>query len=364
MRELVERFKHVSEVSPGVLREMGKIKFADGNSASIVQDGASDWQFVGRILDQCDEISTGQPWLPLTIMGSVSGGTNGKWLIAAGCSKAYHAWRDVKPRKLTFSDRESDGNGRIEFGSVNLVARSSQFAHAVVPTTVYLRQGRKFSPTSWEAWSTQDLPRFLADHNDVMVWRIEDRLYHLGQDTVEWESRLSCIPRDASVCSPIKSAASRPWSGFGKVSADRSAREEWLPVSFIGFESGENAAQVRILTPYSGHDGRKGLHFVPEAGTEVEVRWSGRFDESLILGGNVRRASAVFNSPSVCLEDEYRAQFSDVRILRVDNVNIESALRLGVQQSTKINSTRQLEVRADGADLKMGGGIVRTGRGF
>jgi hypothetical protein len=364
MRALLDKFQHVCHASTGVLTELGRITFPDDGHASIVQDGLSDWEFVGHVLDQCNLLRPGAPWLPLTLMGGVSpqSSTSGKWVVTPGCRQAYESWSDVDRRKLHFRDDQgSDGCGRIEFGSISSKGRSPSFPHGIIPAPIYWRQDRKFDDGAWQRWSTIDLPRFTSD--GVMIWKIVDRLYNFGQSTIEWESRLWTMPPDAIVPSPIPSVHLRPWIGLGKITG-RSPKGYWLQTELPGFESGENAADVRLTTPYSGRDGRKGVHLVPENGTEVEVRWSGRFDASLLFGGNIRSGDANFDSPSLYVEDLFTAQYANVRVPKIGLVAVESSLGMDVKEATKITSSQQLDVKADGADLKMVGGVVYTGRGM
>src|SRR5262249_4735832 len=156
------------------------------------------------------------------------------------------------------------------------------YPHEVVPTPIYRRRDRLFDDATWQRWSTLDLPRFTSDGK--MIWKIEDRLYNFGQPTIEWESWIWTMPPDAIVSSPIPGVRQRPWTGLGKVTG-RSAKGCWLQTELNGFAPGENVADVRLTTPFSGRDGRKGVHLVPENGTDIEVRWNGLFGSSLLFGG-------------------------------------------------------------------------------
>jgi hypothetical protein len=89
---------------------------------------------------------------------------------------------------------------------------------------------------------------------------------------------------------------------------------------------GEWARGGPVAAPYSGTDGKRGLHFVPEKATEVLVGWTGRFDTSIVLLGNARSDKAEFASPSIYLESEHTAQYADVHVKEVKDVVIDSDL--------------------------------------
>jgi hypothetical protein len=196
-----------------------------------------------------------------------------------------------------------------------------------------------------------------------MVWRIEDHLYQIGRETVGWETKLFSAPPETCVTGPLPASRLRPWLGLGKV-LESSSKGPWIKVKLPGFEGGEDEAYVRLTTPFSGSDGRKGLHFVPEQGTEVKVGWSGRFDGSVLLVGNARSDESTFASPSIFLERLYTGQFEDIHVQKVGPVGIDSNLKVNIKKQTSVDSTSQLKIHADGADLKMNGGIVYTGRGM
>ncbi len=130
-----------------------------------------------------------------------------------------------------------------------------------------------------------------------------------------------------------------------------------------GFDAGEQLAHVRLTTPYSGRGGKKGQHMTPEVESLVKIYWSGRFGDSLLFGGNVRESDTIFDSPSLFLEDRYTGQYTDIFVQKVGQVSVQSDFDFAVSQSTRVSSSRKVQVNADGADLNLSGGVVYTGRG-
>jgi hypothetical protein len=221
------------------------------------------------------------------------------------------------------------------------------------------RPNRRFEPSRWKEWRTSDLPSFTRDGE--MIWRIDDRLVAAAVD-LEWKTATYSVPSDVRIVGPENGTPPRPWVGLGKVETT-SKKGPWIKVRLPGFETGNDIVEARLGTPFSGKDGCKGLHYVPEEGTEVLLSWTGRFDQSLIVVGNARSKEAQFPSPSVYLEDLHTAQFADISVKKIGETTVDSSLSVRVKQQTDVRSARPFEVRADGADLRMAGGVVYTGRG-
>jgi hypothetical protein len=365
MKDLVERFGHVAVPVRGLRAELEGIEFPDGERSSIVQDGQSDWTFFFHMLDQCRFLAKGSPaWLPLVLVGGVDEGqgTDGRWVVTPGLRRAYESWGAIGDRTIRFEDgHDKDGEPRIEFGQLADAARVPSFPSGTYPSAVDWRPRRAFDAGRWKSWRSMDLPRFTSAEG-ALVWRIEDRL-HASGDVLAWETRTFAAPPEAEIVGPVEPARLRPWVGLGTVE-QTSTDGPWIQVKLGGFESGEDELDVRLGTPYSGKDGKRGLHFVPENGTEVLVGWGGRFDQSVVLVGNARSEAAELPSPSVYLESEHTAQYADVHVKKIEDVVIDSDLAMEVKQETSVKSSRQLRVKADGADLKLSGGTVYTGRGF
>lgn len=222
------------------------------------------------------------------------------------------------------------------------------------------RRGRAFDSNEWKKWTTRDLPLF--DETSAMIWKVEDRLFHQGTETIHWTSRLWSVPEGVCIPAPFRPALHRPWTGIGKVTK-RSTKSCWLEVELDGFDAGEQLAHVRLTTPYSGRGGKKGQHMTPEVESLVKIYWSGRFGDSLLFGGNVRESDTIFDSPSLFLEDRYTGQYTDIFVQKVGQVSVQSDFDFAVSQSTRVSSSRNVQVNADGADLNLSGGVVYTGRG-
>jgi hypothetical protein len=268
-------------------------------------------------------------------------------------------WNDVASRRVSFE--ESDGPERVQFGQIAGTSRVPAFPSAQFPTVGIGRPWRKFQADRWHQWRNQDLPLFTAQGD--MVWRTQDRISRSDQDDIGWETFIFAAPPETQVVGPLQASRLCPWIGVGKVKQS-SQQEPWIQVELEGFEDGANLADVRLSTPFSGTDGKKGLHLVPEQGTKVEVCWTGRFDASVVLVGNTRWDPADFGSPSVFLEATHTAQYADVHIKRIGDVTVDSSLSVAIKQNTSVNSQQPLKIHADGADLKMNGGVVYTGRGL
>ena len=122
-----------------------------------------------------------------------------------------------------------------------------------------------------------------------------------------------------------------------------------------GFESNDNQnlAHVRLTTPYSGRDEKSGLHLMVEGGTRLAVAWSGNFDESLFLLGNLRFNKTKLESPSLWLDSAL--------LTHLRGVTVKTDLDVHVDLATHLDSTRPLILTADGARADMIGGEFKTG---
>ncbi len=361
MWELMDRFKQIAEPIQRVRAKLLTLEFPDKDKASIIQDGISDWLFFGNILDQCRFLAPQANWLPLTLVGGADqdAGTAGKWIVTPGLKAPYVEWNELGRRKISFDD--ADGKERLQFSHIEGFSRVPAFPSAMFPAFGVGRPWREFQLERWRQWSNLDLPRFTARGD--MIWCIQDRISRSLQNKIGWETFVFAAPPETQVVGPLQSCRLYPWIGSGKVK-QTSKKGPWIQVQLKGFEDGSDLADVRLCSPFSGTDGKRGLHFVPEQGTDVQVCWSGRFDSSVVLGGNTRVDPTDFDSPSVFLEATHTAQYQDVRLRRIGEVVVDSNLAMAVKQGTTLDSHQPLKIRADGADLKLNNGVVYTGRGF
>ncbi len=357
MKELVGQFQHLAMIDmPRLGDELERLQFPDTKGkACIVQDGLSDWEFLGLILDHCRWMTPEAPWLPLTLVG----GAKGRWLIVPGVKQPYMNWGENRVRQLP-AFAASDGKERFFFSQLESPSRTLEYPNGRFPLLGVERPWRSFDAGRWLQWRNLDLPLFTGSQD--MVWRTTDRIYRSDGDTISWHSRFEWAPPR-----PQRgfqgSVRFTPWVGRGEVSASN-PKGPWMQVKLAGFEEGSDTVDVRVSTPFSGKDGKLGLNFVPEEGTKVEVIWSGRFDSAIVLLGNTRWDATQFSSPSICLEDTLTAQYEDVDVKRIGNVKIGSNLSVDVNSQTQLHSQGQCKINADGADLKLSGGVVYTGRGM
>lgn len=365
LKQLVSRLSHVARPVGALMTELERVRFPDDLQSSIVQDGVSDWQFIFHIFDQCRWLlGSKAKWVPLTLVGGAdeARGSAGKWMMTPSSRRAYEAWGTVKQQEriIRFDDSaDSDGKGDIQFGRLSGAGRVPLFPGGEVPCVADRRSSRRFDAARWMTWRNKDLPCFTVAGD--MVWQIEDRLFIANAD-LGWESISHAVPKDAHVVGRESEQLPRPWVGLGRVNST-SKNGPWIKVRLPGFEKGNDLIEARIGTLYSGKNGRRGVNYVPENGTEVLLSWTGRFFDSIIAVGNARSEATEFASPSIHLEDQHTAQFADIHVVKIGQSTIDSALSLHVKQQTDIRSARPFDVKADGADLKMSGGIVYTGRG-
>jgi hypothetical protein len=204
------------------------------------------------------------------------------------------------------------------------------------------------------------------------VVALEDTLFHTGtMKDLGWESTLWSIPEGASIPLPVDpnpperncSPCVRPWLGRGAVQT-HSAEGPWIEVILHGFEDGANVTNVRLTSPYSGTDGQTGLHLVPEAETELVVGWSGRFDQSVLLSQNIRFDPAKMDSPSLWLDKDWLGHFEKAGIEEMGQVSIESDLIMALKQRTMVHGEQEMQLKADKTDVRLKGGVLRTGRAF
>lgn len=364
MQDLVNKFSGVAQPLDPLKADLRQIKFPDGDKTSIVQDGISDWEFVGRILDQCSFLEPGEAWLPLILSGSVAQATAGCWVMCPASRAGYDAWGEVRGRTVRFQDgKTADGFQRVDFGQTKAGGHSPEFPNGHAPAAAIWRPERNLTGGAWDQWRVLDVPQFTDQGS--MIWRIEDRLYRSARDETRlgWDTKVFAVPPQAQFPGPIAPRPLAPWVGTATVQ-ETSTSGPWIRVKLDGFESGEDVADVRIVTPYSGTNGTRGLHFVPENGTTVAIAWPGRFDASVVLVGNTRQAGADFDSPSTYLEATHKVHYEDIHAEKIGNVTIDSALSMAIQQNTSVNSQQEMKLNADGATVNLSGGTVYTGQGF
>jgi hypothetical protein len=363
LRELVERLDKVAVPITALKNVFGEIAFADGADACIVQDGLSDWSFLGLVLAQIN-LYIDKEWLPPILLGSLDedGGTVGRWTVTVGSKAAADCLGLIERRTLRF-DGDQDNYRRVLFGSIDRGERVPGFAAGIYPEAVHRFPMRVFTSDRWKAWRKRDLPLFMPEGQEF-VHAIEDRLYPLAREgDIGWETRIHVLPSDAKLAGPVSLPAVRPWVGYGSVK-EYSAEGPWISLLLEGFEEDENVLRVRLTTPYSGKNGTRGQHFVPEKGTRLAVGWSGRFGDTIVALHNIREKPAEYASPSLWLEGASTWRFDEpLHVTEIAKVSVDSAVNVAVNETTRVDSDGEMFLTGDGADVKLTGSRVRTGRG-
>jgi hypothetical protein len=337
--KLAQKLAHVATLPNWVKSQLEKVKFTPDDFTSVIQDGLSDWAFLGHILDQYGMLGAEAAMKPLVLVGSVEEAP-GKWLVTYGSKAAWDSMGETSNRKIKPEDGALES---ILFGE----------RHGVVPVATRLWRHRPFTSDAWTAWSGKDLPVF-AGSNSTFVHRLVDRLWHKDAkgEKIEWSTELSPLPEGAVVAGPEPPVQLRPWLRIGEVS-EVQATGPYIKAKLEGFESGSETVQARLQTPYGGTNGKRGLHLVPESGTKVLLSWTGRFHEPVLVVGNVRAEATEFNHPSLWLEALATNQYADLTVKQIGKTTVESDLQMEFQKATTMTSTGALKLTGkDTTDLE------------
>ncbi len=365
MRDLLGCFADLVKPTTGVNNTLLEIRFPDGDNACIIQAGESDWAFALMIIRQAPLLawldSQKLPeWAPLTLVGSVrqNAGRGYSWIVTPGVGEVYQqqGWGSIKDRLLTLPDKVEV---RPHLDCWASGTRTTDFFEGLYPVPGWYITNHTFDMDRWNNWVKKDLPLFLENGHIPLtcqyafVAAIDDTLFEAGDGNIAWESILWPIPEGASV--PMHADANgtvanvtpciRPWFGRGQVQ-ESSPKGPWIKVKLYGFEKGADICSVRLTTPYSGTEGKTGIHFVPERDTEVWVGWSGLFTDPVLLVHNVRAEEAGEDSPFIGLEKKLMARSVDVNIKSGD-VDIDSG---------------KVRINADRTKVTLEGGVLKTGR--
>jgi hypothetical protein len=367
LKAVLDVFSDLVTPTRAVQKVLSEITHPDADKASIIQAGESDWCFVQLLLRQAPTVAGFPSWDPLTFVGGMDPdlGTEGKWVVTPGGRRAYEEWGDVENRKLAEPPAQ---NRRRQLGSMPHGVRVPEFPDGMLPSSGYAMRGMKFDASKWKAWARRDLPLF--DWNDHFIVRASDTAYAAGgRDELLWSSDLWGIPPEGAIPlaldrnSPERAQPHflRPW--FGRASVKTySDSGPWIEAKLRGFEDGADVAHVRLTTPYSGLDGETGFHTVPEKDSELVVGWSGSLIESVLLGENVRLAAAKFVSPSLWLDKDWKGRFEKLDISEIGRVKVDSDYSMELTKRTSLRGQREMQLNGDGAEVRMRGGVVRTGR--
>jgi len=367
VKALLDLFADLVTPTQGVKNVLERIQFPDADKATIIQAGESDWTFVQMILRQAAAMAGHVSWNPLTLVGGMQkdDDTAGKWVVTPGGRAAYDEWGDTQGRKLRQPNQREE---RIHFGSVDGAGRVPEFPAGRYPSVSRSVHGLRFDADDWKLWSQRDLPVF--DWHDAFIVRVEDTLYRSGQlQELLWQSDLWMLPPGCAMPlatdpnPPERNLAAmlRPWLGRAVVQT-YSAAGPWIEAKLHGFENGADVAHVRLTTPYSGLDGKTGLHTVPEDQSEIVIGWSGRLSESVLLLENVRLEAAKFVSPSLWLDKDWKGRFEKLEISEIGRVKVDSEYAMELAKRTSLQAQGDMQLKGDGAEVRLKGGVVRTGR--
>jgi hypothetical protein len=364
-RELVDAFEPVVTVATGVRNHLETKTFPHGEHTSIVQDGLSDWEFLGNIVEQFSRVETDPALARLTVVGgNVKGSTAGRWILNWASGEGYEHFQDVQPRQV---DRSQFGvnHARVHFGDMRHVgAYRREFPTARVPLGGEIWADRRFEHNAWEAWINRDAPLFVGPGDrPEFAWRVRDSLRDSGQPgVVNWATELTTGPMALFLDNPLPHAATGPWVGFGVVKSS-DAREPWLEVRLNDFERDAAVVEARVTTGYGGLDNTKGLHFVPEVDTPVVLAGSGRLTDPLVVLANVREQAATFGSPSIFLESTFTTQYESIACKSVGPISVGSDLKMAVERATQVKSSKPMTLTADKCDVELRSGVFYTGKG-
>jgi hypothetical protein len=360
--KLAQRFAHVAALPNWVKTPMQKVKLAPGDFTSVVQDGLSDWAFFSHLLDHYGMLGQDAAMKPLVLTGSVEEAA-GEWLVTYGSKAAYAAMNDVSNRHMTFEDGSLESPTFAHALRETGPWRSELPSGSVLPLTRRVRRCRPFTADAWSAWSARDLPLFTKD-DERFVYRIVDRLWpgDTSDELLEWTTQYDPLPEGAVVAGPQPPLSIRTWTRIAEVT-EVQPKGPWIKAKLEGFESNANIVQARLNSSYSGTNGKRGLHLVPEPGTKVVLTWTGRVHEPLLVLGNVREEETEHAAPSLWLEALATKQYADVLVKEIGKTTVESDLELEIQKATTMKSTGALKVTAeDTADIVSTGALKLEGK--
>ncbi len=354
LAELFGYLDHVAKLSTAVHNHFAMLRFDDADAQLFIQDGLSDLQLLRALVAQLPLIEPDSRWHRLALVSGsdAAAGTAGRWVLEFADKRALAALGAVDSRTVG----EPDGRGtRIEFSTAN--AHSDQrLTYGGVPTVRETWLSRPFTPELWQEWTERDLPLFLGAPGHLVV-SVEDRLTDGGGGEISWSSTLELLPTGTFLCMPPTAPL---WHEFHTDRAevlDAAPDQHHVRVRLAGFEPEDDGdwLDAIVTSPYTGPDGRGGLHLVPHRGTTVQVAWSGRLGEPVVMGDGVRRQPPRLAAPSLELTDAVRAKLAAVHLLSI------GALEVDGDMIARMKGV--LGVSAGDAILTMQDGMFRTARG-
>lgn len=338
--ELGKRFAYIAEL--GLLENVLDQQFPAQERICVIQDGCSDWDFFAAWLRRCSVILGDS----LLLTGACGDEAKSPWVITPGGTRFYREVGDVTRRSTQVGgpDEVSDFAFETWHGLVAGPSLPRNNTHVTCQTL----PAREFSRGAWDEWRQLDLPLFKRG-GGAMVVGVRDHLIDGGAAQPTWVTSLFALPAGSSYAqAPPAGEVERPWVGVGEVQ-ESDPTSPWLKVRLKGFagrHGEDDLVWARASTPYSGADGTKGLHLVPERYTPLGLVWSGDWEEPVLALGNLRYKDAALPAPSLTLESKAEVKTEEVSI-----------------NSEKVGLKSQGEVTfdADGIKVALSGGKFRTG---
>jgi hypothetical protein len=373
MRTLLDEFRHVAVPASPVSNLLESLDLSpnqspksDGNGlgqrGQIVQDGISDWDFVHFLVGECERLKpSGADWAPLGLCGSlnVRDGTAGKWIVTLASRAACLELGEVADRTITWGGE--DGLRRIEFSEVD-IGHMHPFGLTRLPAVDHVLAERGISGSDrakWSEWRSRDLPMFIGQ-DEALVWSIEDRIFTpFREDRTSWTTLVRAV--DRAYVPRLVTLPATPWIAVGKV-VEAPTEGPWLRAQLSGFEADADRIDARIATPYSGTNGRRGLHFVPASGSEVLLQWSGHAGDVVTATANIRSEAAELSSPSLWLDAKLTEALADVEMKAVGKVMVGSDLQVHVDKKASLQSLGELHLQGDSGVARLKSGMFETGQ--
>ncbi|MCP3916875.1 MAG: hypothetical protein GY711_15090 [bacterium] len=346
--EILAELDAALELPEALANSLRSIAFDGSWFGTVVQDFASDWDAALHVLEQLPRLAGDSPVWPVTVTARLQGGVAGRVATWPHAS----AWRAIGATKQR---RIAPPQASVRLAGVSPAApykRAFGKGELTAAIVTLLWAGRSYSDEAWTNWVARALPLFLGDMEHSVVG-VRDRLYAPGAGTgFAWETELELAPDDCRLVGPRPERGLGPWSGTGVV-RDGKERHPWVDVALDGFESNRNTIAGLAVSLSTGEDERGGVHMPLAPGSRVDVAWSGRLGEPLLVHGNVRHKVARFPSPSIDFETQLGLNVPAVHATRMERLTIETAC--GVE------SNNPLVLTAAGARLAMNGS-VRTSK--
>ena len=335
---LLQPMHYFAELPDGIEAALAEVKFPHGEHSCVLQSDLSDWEFVQVVLEHFAAVRKER----IVLTGAAEPDRRGRWLAVWASQASYEKRNSMERRVVNCTGSES-----LNFRTGSLCEREASLGMSGLPCVCRKYGGRDFSADEWRNWTTRTVPLFTEKKQ--MIWSITDRLsWNQGVDA-DWSTELMLAPSAYPATRPLARPTFKVWAGTGRVIDNQTA--PWLKVSLAGFpkDNAEGEAWVRLTTPYSGKNGRKGIHLVPEKDTETAVLWSGRIGDSAVSLVNIRGENVDMVSPMIELESPLKMllQQTEVEVTRMS-----------------LKGSDRVQVEASGVRVKLDGGKFRTERGL